>query len=49
MKRIRTLEFVAKTRFLYGTVVIRKFWNRKTTLKQYLSEFDVVTNNIVLL
>ena len=31
------------------TVITRKLWNGRTTLQQYLSEFDVVTKNIVLL
>ena len=34
--------------FLY-TVITRKQWNRKTTLYQYLSAFEVVTKQIVLL
>ena len=31
------------------TVITRKLWNGRTTLQQFLSEFDVVTKNIVLL
>ena len=31
------------------TVITRKQWNRKTTLKEYLSVFHVVTQQIVLL
>ena len=30
------------------TVITRKQWNSKTTLKQYLSVFDGVTKQIVL-
>ena len=30
------------------TVITKKLWNRKTTLSQYLSVFDVVTKQIVL-
>ena len=38
-------------RLLYSktTEISRKLWNRKTTLKQYFSVFDVVTNQQVLL
>ena len=32
-----------------STVITRKQWNRKTTLQQYLSVFDGVTKQIVLL
>ena len=35
--------------FILYTVITRKLWNRKTTLFQYLSVFDVVTKQKVLL
>ena len=33
--------------FTSGTVRTRKLWNKKTTLKQYLIVFDVVTKKLV--
>ena len=34
--------------FNFTTVITRKQWNMKTTLKQYLSVFDGVTKQIIL-
>ena len=46
-----TLENCANVSIRMGrsTVITRKQWNRKTTLQQYLSVFDGVTKQIVLL
>ena len=34
-------------KFVIATVRTRKLWNRKTTLNQYLSVLDDVTNQII--
>ena len=46
---INTMKTTLFLFFISTTVIIRNQWNSKTTLYQYLSVFDVDTEQIILL
>ena len=43
------MDTKAKKKLMQPTVMTKKLWNRKTTLKQYWSALDVVIRQIALL